>query len=173
MKYEWAMRSFGPTVASFSTEGHELHRIRRGALSPFFSKASVTQLQPAVRAVIAKFVARITALKGSGTPINLIDAYSALTNDVRVSLEVAIVRQADPITDYRPVCIRIVVQFSGDSRFLALVEQMHARFAGDFAFVQTISMAGASDKKNPACLHRSYEPKTGCSAERSKGSLYR
>jgi cytochrome P450 len=82
-KYHWAVRGFGPTVASFSTVSHDLHRIRRGALAPFFSKASVAQLEPTVQAVIAKFVLRLKGLQGSGTPINLIDAYSALTNDVR------------------------------------------------------------------------------------------
>lgn len=82
-KYEWAMNGFGPTFPSFSTVGHDLHRIRRGALAPFFSKASVTQLEPTVQAVIAKLVSRLGGLQGSGTPVNLIDAYSALTNDVR------------------------------------------------------------------------------------------
>ena len=83
MKYDWAMRAFGPTVAGFSTESHELHRIRRGALAPAFSKASVTQLEPTVQAIIGKLISRLTKLQGSGTPVNLIDAYSALTNDVK------------------------------------------------------------------------------------------
>ncbi len=82
-KYEWAISGFGLTGASFSTVNHDLHRIRRGALAPFFSKASVVQLEPTVQAAIAKFVLRLKGLQGSGTPINLIDAYSALTNDVR------------------------------------------------------------------------------------------
>lgn len=82
-KYEWAMKGFGPTVASFSTVSHDLHRIRRGALAPLFSKASVVRLEPTVQAVIAKLVSRLQGLQGSGTPVNLIDAYSALTNDVR------------------------------------------------------------------------------------------
>ncbi len=82
-KYEWSMRGFGPTVASVSTVSHDLHRIRRGTLAPFFSKASVEQLEPTVQAAIAKLVTRLKGLQGSGTPINLIDAYSALTNDVR------------------------------------------------------------------------------------------
>ena len=82
-KYEWAMRAFGAPVATFSTKGHELHRIRRSVLAPFFSKASVAQLEPTVQAVIAKFISRLKELQGSHIPVNLIDAYSALTNDVR------------------------------------------------------------------------------------------
>ena len=39
-KYQWSMKGFGPTIAAFLTENHELHRIRAASLAPFFSKAS-------------------------------------------------------------------------------------------------------------------------------------
>ncbi|KAK3171849.1 hypothetical protein OEA41_003933 [Lepraria neglecta] len=82
MKYEWAMKGFGPAISSFATEGHELHRTRRGALAPYFSKASVYQLEPTVQSVVNKLVSRLEAIQGSGTVINVIDVFTALTADI-------------------------------------------------------------------------------------------
>lgn len=82
MKYHWAMKAFGATTSTFATESHELHRVRRGALAPFFSKASVYQLEPTVQSVVNKLVSRLEAIRGSGAVVNLIDAFAALTADV-------------------------------------------------------------------------------------------
>lgn len=76
------MKGFGPTVAVFSTESHELHRARAGALAPFFSKASVSKLEPVVQSVVNQLVARLRALGGTGGNVNLIDAFTSLTTDV-------------------------------------------------------------------------------------------
>lgn len=82
MKYEWSMRGFGPTIAAFSTESHELHRARAATLAPFFSKASVYQLEPIVQSVVDQLVARLRSLRGTKSNINMIDAFSCLTTDV-------------------------------------------------------------------------------------------
>ncbi|KAI4101078.1 MAG: hypothetical protein LQ339_005201 [Xanthoria mediterranea] len=82
LKYEWAVRGFGPTNYTFSTISHELHRTRRGAVAPFFSKALVQQLQPSVDIMIQKLVDRLEKLKGTGTVINMIDMYPCLTSDI-------------------------------------------------------------------------------------------
>ena len=76
------MKGFGPTISSFATEGHELHRTRRGALAPYFSKVSVYQLEPTVQSVVNKLVSRLEAIQGSGTVINVIDVFTALTADI-------------------------------------------------------------------------------------------
>ena len=76
------MKGFGPTVATFSTESHELHRIRAASLAPFFSKASVYQLEPFVQSVVDQLVARLEALRESGSNVNMVDAFSCLTTDV-------------------------------------------------------------------------------------------
>ena len=73
---------FGRSTSTFGTVDHELHRTRRAALSPFFSKLSVQRLEPVVQSVVDKLVSRMHDLKGSGTCINLIDAFSAFTGDV-------------------------------------------------------------------------------------------
>ena len=76
------MKGFGPTVAAFSTENPELHRIRAASLSPFFSKASVYKLEPVVQSVIDQLVARLRTLQGTDSSVNLIDAFTCLTTDV-------------------------------------------------------------------------------------------
>ena len=82
MKYEWSMKGFGPTVAAFSSESHELHRARAATLAPFFSKASVYQLEPIVQTVVDQLMARLHALRGTSSNVNMIDAFSCMTADV-------------------------------------------------------------------------------------------
>ena len=82
MKYEWSMKGFGPTVSAFSSESHELHRARAATLAPFFSKAAVYQLEPIVQSVVDQLMARLRALRGTGSIVNMIDAFSCLTTDV-------------------------------------------------------------------------------------------
>ena len=82
MKYEWSTKGFGPTVSAFSSESHELHRARAATLAPFFSKAAVYQLEPLVQSVVDQLMARLRALRGTGSNVNMIDAFSCLTTDV-------------------------------------------------------------------------------------------
>ena len=81
-KYEWALRGFGPTISTFSTVGHELHRMRRNAVAPFFSKALVQQLEPSVQAMVDKLIIRLGTFKGTGGVVNMIDMYTSLTADI-------------------------------------------------------------------------------------------
>ena len=48
-KYEWFTKSFGMDKSVFGTPGHDLHRMRRAALAPYFSMASVRRLQPVIQ----------------------------------------------------------------------------------------------------------------------------
>lgn len=82
LKYEWVVRGFDPPNFTFSTISHELHRSRRGAVAPFFSKALVQQLKSSVETMIQKLVKRLDKLNGTGTVINLIDMYPGLTSDI-------------------------------------------------------------------------------------------
>ena len=76
------MRGFGPTNFTFSTIGHEHHRIRRAAITPLFSKALVQQFEPSVQTMVEKLISRLESLKASGTVINMIDMYPCLTSDI-------------------------------------------------------------------------------------------
>ena len=68
--------------AAVSTVSHELHRQRRAAIAPFFSKALIQQLEPSVQSVVDKLVLRLGALQGSGRVVILINLFSALTADI-------------------------------------------------------------------------------------------
>ena len=78
------MRSFGIPTATFGTKSRELHRTRRAAVSPFFSKASMYQVEPVVQSVVDKLTSRLRSLQGTGNVINLVYVFSALTADVTV-----------------------------------------------------------------------------------------
>ena len=76
------MKGFGAQISSFATEDHDLHRIRRSAVAPFFSRASVSQLEPSVQANIDKLISRLQNLQATGEPVNLVNMFIALTADI-------------------------------------------------------------------------------------------
>jgi cytochrome P450 len=58
--------------------------VRRAAVSPFFSKTNVRKLEPIIQEKVAKLLARMQELEGTGQPIDINTAYSAFTSDVIV-----------------------------------------------------------------------------------------
>ncbi|KAL8663142.1 MAG: hypothetical protein Q9168_008143 [Polycauliona sp. 1 TL-2023] len=82
LKYDWAVRGFGPPTNVFATANHEHHRTRRGAVAPFFSKSLVTQLEPSVGAMVQKLANRIEEFKSTGKVIDMVDMYASLVADV-------------------------------------------------------------------------------------------
>lgn len=82
MKYPWAMKGFGAQISSFATEDHDLHRIRRGAIAPYFSRASVSQLEPSVQANVNKLISRLQGFQGTGKAVNFINMFISLTADI-------------------------------------------------------------------------------------------
>jgi cytochrome P450 len=81
-KYPYFSAQFGIPDSVFGTPGHDLHRLRRGALNRFFSKASVTKLEPIIHSKIEKLVAQLLGHVGSGEPVVLNMAFSCLTTDI-------------------------------------------------------------------------------------------
>ncbi|KAL7652954.1 hypothetical protein ACMYSQ_007697 [Aspergillus niger] len=73
---------FGAPNSTFATVDHDLHRMRRSALSPFFSKASVRRLQPVIWEKVDKLLRRLDEFKNTGQPVRMDIAYAAFTNDV-------------------------------------------------------------------------------------------
>lgn len=54
--------------------------MRRSALSPFFSKASVRRLQPVIWEKVDKLLRRLDEFKNTGQPVRMDIAYAAFTN---------------------------------------------------------------------------------------------
>ncbi|KAI9783704.1 MAG: hypothetical protein M1839_003552 [Geoglossum umbratile] len=68
--------------SAFGTSSHRLHRLRRGALNPFFSKRMVTLLEPVIQSKAARLCSRIAEFKGGTVPLPIRMAYGCLTTDV-------------------------------------------------------------------------------------------
>ncbi|BAE64654.1 cytochrome P450 [Aspergillus flavus] len=93
-KYAYATGQFGiPDVCSlvltpydlssvFGAVSHDLHRMRRGALSPFFSKAAVTKLEPVIYSAVDKLISRIEEVVESTGFVDLTMAFSCMTTDI-------------------------------------------------------------------------------------------
>lgn len=64
------------------TVDHALHRLRREALGPFFSKRKVTSLEPRIKAKVKQLCRRLDECVGSKEPINLTVVFLALTMDI-------------------------------------------------------------------------------------------
>jgi len=81
-KYRRVMQLFGFTEAAISTVEHDVHRIRRGAMSRMFSKDSVRRLEPIMQQNLEKLFSRMEEFKESGKPLSLLPVFSAFTNDL-------------------------------------------------------------------------------------------
>jgi cytochrome P450 len=57
---------FGTDDTFFSTPSHDLHKIRRGAVAPFFSKRNIINYQPMIRAKLKTLIEKLAAYKGTG-----------------------------------------------------------------------------------------------------------
>jgi hypothetical protein len=79
-KWDWFCNQYGIPEATFATVGHDQHRMRRGALNPFFSKAKVRSLQPLIERVASNLLSRFEEFRTSGEPMTISLAFAALTN---------------------------------------------------------------------------------------------
>ena len=69
-------------LTQLRTVDHDLHRIRRAAINPFFSKQKVTQLQPVIQRLAEKLCAKFEACRGTKEVIPFECAFDAFTMDV-------------------------------------------------------------------------------------------
>jgi cytochrome P450 len=81
-KWTYYTGVLGTPGASMNTNSHDLHRIRRSALNPFFSKASIRKLQPLVDAKVDQLLERFADLQKSEDILIVNHASSAFTNGV-------------------------------------------------------------------------------------------
>lgn len=81
-KYAYFSAQFGIPDSVFGTQDHDLHRLRRGALGRFFSRASVSRLEPVIHRAIEKLTSQLQTHRDSGQPVTMTMAFSCLTTDV-------------------------------------------------------------------------------------------
>ncbi|KAF2689563.1 cytochrome P450 [Lentithecium fluviatile CBS 122367] len=81
-KWEYSARMFGTSLAAVGTCGHELHRLRRSALNGFFSRRSISKLEPTIERAVYR-ASQLLKRRGSGRRIiNLRNFFAAFSADV-------------------------------------------------------------------------------------------
>ena len=80
-KYAYQTRTLPVPLSVGGTIQHDLHRRRREALNPFFSKESVQSLQPMIFAKVDLLRKRFDDCLNLQIPINLSDVYFAFSNE--------------------------------------------------------------------------------------------
>jgi hypothetical protein len=78
---------FGLDDSVFGTVDHDIHRLRRAPLSPFFSVQSVRRLQPMIEERVQVCLDRIIRLRTIGQLMNVVVVTSAFSNGRLLSLD--------------------------------------------------------------------------------------
>ena len=73
---------FGTNMAAVGTVNHDIHRQRRAALNSFFSKKSITELEPVIQTQVDKLCSKLNEAGRSQQIVNLSDALACLSADV-------------------------------------------------------------------------------------------
>ncbi|KAI1393512.1 cytochrome P450 [Hypoxylon trugodes] len=74
-------RSTGVTKSMFAAVDHDLHQARRSNLTKFFSKRSISDIQPIIQDKVERFIKRLEDSSKDGSPANLSTLSAAFTAD--------------------------------------------------------------------------------------------
>ena len=81
-KYKFVTSHFGAPNSIAAAIDHDLHRIRRSATAPYFSKANVRKLDHILQENVGKLLSRLEAFEVSGEPFNILLGFWCMTNDI-------------------------------------------------------------------------------------------
>lgn len=81
-KYDKFSARFGNENSILSTAPSEVHRIRREALNPFFSRKRIASLQGVIRQKLSILIGKIQEQKGTGSALTISRGYMAFAEDV-------------------------------------------------------------------------------------------
>ncbi|CAG8956484.1 hypothetical protein HYFRA_00003870 [Hymenoscyphus fraxineus] len=84
-KYSYQLKSLRVPGGVGASAGFDLHKKRRDALTPFFSKRNVTFLEPLITKKVNHLCDVIQKHADTSTPVNLSDVFFAFSNDVVVN----------------------------------------------------------------------------------------
>ncbi|KAI9644280.1 hypothetical protein NHQ30_007636 [Ciborinia camelliae] len=73
---------FNTPDTGFGAEDHHVHRMRRAALNPFFSKASINRLSPMLTAMVEKLSSRLEEFRNTNQPLNIRLPFQCYTADI-------------------------------------------------------------------------------------------
>jgi cytochrome P450 len=74
--------AFGNPASMIETASHNLHRQRRAPLNKFFSRASITRLEPLIQESVNSLCSRFRKFQEQGKVVAIGSAWSCYTNDV-------------------------------------------------------------------------------------------
>ncbi|KAK5054451.1 hypothetical protein LTR84_001341 [Exophiala bonariae] len=81
-KYDWLSGRFGNENSVLSTGPDDLHRTRRNALNPFFSRKKIIELQGVIRQKLKLLLSKVQEYQDSGAPFAINRGYMAFAEDV-------------------------------------------------------------------------------------------
>jgi hypothetical protein len=81
-KADAAINGFATSYAGLGTRDHDLHKMRRAAVNPFFSKQSIRRLEPIIQQCLEKLQKRMEIWGAAGVPAPMNLAYKATTKDI-------------------------------------------------------------------------------------------
>ncbi|KAL4999466.1 cytochrome P450 [Aspergillus recurvatus] len=81
-KYEWMSGRFGNDTSVLTTAPDSLHRIRRNALNPFFSRQRILGLQDIIRQKLNILIKRVEEYKALNAPVPINRGFMAFSEDV-------------------------------------------------------------------------------------------
>ena len=93
---------FGNTEMTFGTILHALHQIRRAAFGKFFFTTYIKRLERVLQGLVNSMCEKIDACIKAGKKVNLVHAFSALTQDVIIEYCSADCRGVLEMEDFAP-----------------------------------------------------------------------
>jgi cytochrome P450 len=81
-KGQRTINGFSGSPTALGSQNHDLHRSRRAALSPFFSKQNIRRLEPTVINVLHQIFQRLDQLVETKLPVDLGLLFRAATYDI-------------------------------------------------------------------------------------------
>jgi cytochrome P450 len=100
-RYDWMNGRFGNDTSVFTTSDHALHRIRRGALNPMFSRRTVNEFEPFVRQMVEDLMRKFAKYHDEDNPLAINRAWSAYAGDVVTQYSFGFNYHSVDIEDFR------------------------------------------------------------------------